>query len=231
MNTCVICPRGWRYIQFCIPNSVRPTFLSCYNATVERTNHRYVKLAPELVKAFTSVLVSRRDMYPFQQPDGRYVTVRRPLNSALVEGHLKGHITLGAYALAADSQAKWLCFDADEKEEWDGLLDLARSLSDKDVPSYLERSRRYGHLWIFLPTMPGRDARRLGKQLIVNHNLSPKIELFPKQDELSTGPGSLVRMPLGVHRKTGKRYPFITLQGEPLANTIREQVAILSNPD
>jgi hypothetical protein len=38
----------------------------------------------------------------------------------------------------------------------------------------------------------------------------PGVELYPKQDALSgAGYGSLMRVPLGVHRLTGRRYPFV----------------------
>lgn len=56
------------------------------------------------------------------------------------------------------------------------------------------------------------------------------LNSYPKQDQLKTGTGSLVRLPLGVHLKSGKRYPFIQLDGAPLAGTIREQVGLLGNP-
>ena len=82
---------------------------------------------------------------------------------------------------------------------------------------------------MFTPSLPGHDARRFGKQLLAQHALEG-IELYPKQDELRTGPGSLVRLPLGVHRKSGRRYPFVTLSGEPLAPTIREQIHLLGTP-
>ncbi|MBK8025762.1 MAG: hypothetical protein IPK19_31320 [Chloroflexi bacterium] len=38
-------------------------------------------------------------------------------------------------------------------------------------------------------------------------------------------------MPLGKHRLTGRRYYFITPAGEPLAPTVREQIALLANPE
>src|SRR5690606_1774392 len=56
------------------------------------------------------------------------------------------------------------------------------------------------------------------------------IELYPKQDELKTGPGSLVRLPFGIHRLTNKRYFFITPDGAPLAPSVREQMALLHAP-
>jgi hypothetical protein len=62
------------------------------------------------------------------------------------------------------------------------------------------------------------------------HHIPNTIELYPKQDTLKTGPGSLVRLPLGIHRKSDQRYHFIQLNGTPLAPTIREQIAVLAHP-
>ena len=107
--------------------------------------------------------------------------------------------------------------------------DLADALHNQGVVPYLESSRRGGHLWLFLDPLPGVEARRFGHRLQTEHNLTD-VELYPKQDELKTGPGSLVRLPFGVHRKTGKRYGFVGLDGQPLAPTLREQIALLAEP-
>ena len=40
------------------------------------------------------------------------------------------------------------------------------------------------------------------------------IELF-QTGRAETGPGSLVRLPLGKHRLTGQRYHFVTSEGSP----------------
>ena len=39
-----------------------------------------------------------------------------------------------------------------------------------------------------------------------------------------------MRLPLGIHLKSGKRYAFITPEGRPLAPTIRDQVRLLARP-
>jgi hypothetical protein len=85
-------------------------------------------------------------------------------------------------------------------------------------------------LWLFLEPMSGKDARRFGKHLLMKHKLAT-VELYPKQDELRTGPGSLVRLLLGVHRKSRRRYPFVSSSGTPLASTAREQLHILATPN
>jgi hypothetical protein len=56
------------------------------------------------------------------------------------------------------------------------------------------------------------------------------MELFPKQDRLKTGPGSLVRLPFGIHRKSGRRYGFVTAEGRRLAPTLHEQMLVLEAP-
>jgi hypothetical protein len=193
------------------------------------------QVAPELdiqtIKAYSETFIPRTDMYPVQLPNGRYMSVKKPLTIGLVAAHLLGvgEITLGAYALSPESIAQWLCFDADDGTEWRQLLKLAGELSTQDVPVYIEPSRRGGHLWLFTPSLSGQDARRFGKQLVAEHGLAG-IEFFPKQDQLVTGPGSLVRLPLGRHRLTGRRYHFISPTGEPLAPTIRQQIELLSHP-
>jgi hypothetical protein len=147
-----------------------------------------------------------------------------------VTAHLQGKVTLGAYALDAESVAHWLVMDADDDPGWQGLMALTRELAEQGMTGYLERSRRGGHLWLFTPPLSGTAIRRFGKYLLSQHGLEG-MELFPKQDRLQTGVGSLVRLPFGIHRKTGRRYYFVTPDGEPLAPTIREQIVILSQPE
>lgn len=187
-------------------------------------------LNPEIVEAYANTFISRFDTYPIQNADGSYVRVKRPLVPAVIEGHLKGHITIGAYALTENSQAHWICLDADDENHAFELSYMTTSLAQKDVPSYLELSRRGCHLWLFTPPLSGLNARRFGKQLLKEYHIEG-VELYPKQDYLTTGTGSLVRLPLGVHQMTKRRYHYVKQDGSPLADTIREQMALLSNPE
>ena len=57
------------------------------------------------------------------------------------------------------------------------------------------------------------------------------VELFPKQDKLTSGPGSLIRLPFGVHQQAGQRYGFYKPDGLPLAPTLREQIQALRAPE
>lgn len=197
----------------------------------EKDHHPVSELTPELLKAFSTAFLNRDDCYPIQTEQGSYVTIKKPLIPYMVKAHLKGVITIGAYALDRNSRAKWLCFDGDTDEQFNSLVSLASELGKQNLPAYLEQSRRGGHLWLFTPTLSGKHIRQFGKQLLAEYQITDKIELYPKQDKLITGTGSLVRLPFGIHRKTHKRYHFITPDGQPLAPTIRDQINLLAYPE
>lgn len=187
------------------------------------------ELNRDILRRYAKTFIPRQDCYPIQTEDGRYLTVKRRFQLDYVQAHLKGIMTLGAYALDERDQARWLCLDADTPEQWAELLKMTRDLEQDGITAYLEPSRRGGHLWLFFSPLPGATARQFGQRLLGRYDLEG-IELFPKQAELKTGPGSLVRLPLGKHRLTGQRYYFVTTEGEPIAPSVREQVRIMSAP-
>jgi hypothetical protein len=195
----------------------------------ERERQQHNEPNREAIRDFANTFLSRMDMYPLQLADGQYVTVRKPLNLNRVESHFRGKLTLGTYALDARSQGRWICLDADDDQGWHEVIGLAHSLANRGIAAYLEQSRRGGHMWLFLSPLPGKLARQFGMQLLAEHAIAG-IELYPKQDVLKTGPGSLVRLPLGIHRKSGHRYHFVHPDGSPIAPTIRQQIALLADP-
>ena len=184
-----------------------------------------------LAEILSQQFIHRFDMYPKQLDDGSYVTMHEPLQEQLLYDHLRGDITLGTYLLDQDSQGQFLVLDADDTPDWRRLQAMAGPHEELGAGSYLEKSRRGGHLWIFfLEPTPGKEIREFGRGLLDYFGIDG-IELFPKQDELTTGPGSLVRMPFGVHRKTGRRYGFYFPNGEPVAATLREQIQALKGAE
>jgi hypothetical protein len=91
-----------------------------------------------------------------------------------------------------------------DTEKMTQLGHMASALASEEVSIYLERSRRGGHLWLFLAEpVAGREVRAFGQGLLAAHRIEG-AELYPKQDQLADGPGSLIRMPFGVHRLTGR---------------------------
>ena len=175
--------------------------------------------------------IRRWDLFSKQQDDGRFLCIHERLQHDHLLEHLQGEITLGTYVLDEDSFGRFLIFDADDAQDWRRLQALARVLREFKTPTYLERSRRGGHLWIFFgQPLSGAEIRRFGQGLMFHFGLG-SMELFPKQDYLVGGPGSLIRLPFGVHRKSGRRYGFYDLNHQPLAPLLREQIYLFENPE
>ena len=74
--------------------------------------------------------LQRRDSHARQLEDGRYAAIKRPVHRKHLLAHLRGEITLGAYVLDEDSQARFLVVDADDEPDWRRLNELARVLGD-----------------------------------------------------------------------------------------------------
>ena len=179
------------------------------------------------VNILAEQFVQRWDKYPRQGDNGAYFTTEKPLTRQHLYAHLRGDITLGTYLLDENSQGRFMVLDADDEPDRRRLLALTQVLEQIGCPSYYEASRRGGHLWFFFDQpLPGGEVRRFGKGMMGYFNLAD-MELYPKQDLLQTGPGSLIRLPFGIHKKSGRRYGFYTPTGEPLAPTIREQLQVL----
>jgi hypothetical protein len=143
----------------------------------------------------------------------------RRLSLGTIRDHLNGWVTFGLYSLNPETQrSKWVAIDADYENALEDLLKLQWELRQDAVDSALERSRRGGHLWIFMgqPVL-AQECRiyiynlacRLRVPLKGAAGLAEGIEVFPRQDQLGPGEfGNAIRGPLGIHRGAGKRYWF-----------------------
>lgn len=162
----------------------------------------------EDVAVYALLFVHCWDAYAVQQRDGSYWRVEEPLALPLLEAHLAGRWTLGTYLLDRDSSCSFAVFDADRMDGLGQLIDLADELRRDGIPTVLEASRRGGHLWLhFVEPMPAGKVRAW----LLPYALARGVELYPKQDRLASGgSGSLIRLPLGVHRKSRGWYPFLT---------------------
>jgi hypothetical protein len=199
----------------------------CYAVRMIAVERRSEADVSQAGLAIARRFIQRWDIHACQLDDGRYICVHEPLTTSLIFAHLRGEITLGTYLLNRDSEAHFIVLDADNDQSFENLSTLARKLAGEGIPGYLETSRRGGHLWFFFEeAVAGEEARRFGKAIINTHELE-NIELYPRQDRLGDGPGSLIRLPFGVHRKSGKRYGFHAPDMKPLAPTLRQQALLI----
>lgn len=155
-----------------------------------------------------------------------------PVDENIIARHLAGALTVGSYQLALDGTGvKWACLDFDDNGEGDprDLQDAAMlahmALQDFGLPTSIEASGGQGwrcHLWAFFDGLvPAIKARVLLEAALKEAGLSDRrfIERFPKQVRALNGYGNLVKLPFGVHRKTGKRSQFLNpVTLEPIAD-------------
>ncbi len=140
------------------------------------------------------------------------------LDEGVIRMHLNGDATISLYAINPETQrSKWVAIDADFDGSLESLLQLQWELKQDGVEAALEQSRRGGHLWVLgAEPLLASDCRiyvynlalRLGVP-VKGCGLKEGIEVFPRQDRLEDGEfGNAIRAPLGVHRKTSRRYWF-----------------------
>ena len=188
-----------------------------------------MQLSDEELLPLVRTCIGRHDDYAFQRNDGRYVRARRRLSYDVLRQHLAGVETIGTYLIDERGCCRFAVFDADSDTGLMSLLSLNTRFVSHGIASYLEASRRGVHLRVFFAA-PAPAA-------LVRRWLLPycpaDVEFYPKQDIASSEhPGSLVRVPLGVHRLTGRRYPFVTVGSDgrlvPVASSVNAVLSWLS---
>jgi len=170
-----------------------------------------------------SVCIGRQDDYAVQHRDGHYTRAFRPLSPTVLAAHLAGEMTIGTYVRDAQGSCRFAVFDADQEDGLARLTNLQAEFAREQVPSYLERSRRGGHLWLFFREPVSAEHVRAWLWPIAQLQ---GLELYPKQGR-GEGMGSLIRVPPGIHRRSGRRYPFVDARLQPVALTLREMLAWL----
>jgi hypothetical protein len=161
--------------------------------------------------------LTRRQPYARQQEDGSYRWVFQRLDRLTLLAHLQGKETLALSSTDELGQCRWVCVDADAPDGLAQLRLVQQTLEAQGLPSLLEQSRRGGHLWLFFilpqpaPLATG-IVQGLLDPLYASGQLPQVLEIYPDSTEL----GHAVRMPLGIHRRTGRRYPFLNRDSIPI---------------
>ncbi|MFZ7113207.1 MAG: CRISPR-associated primase-polymerase type A1 [Desulfatiglandales bacterium] len=213
------------------------------------------------IAAYMRLFCGREDCFARQWADkgaGKqgYVPVRRPLESGDVEEHLAGRKTYGIYLLDSRSQVRTGVVDADlvkslregrlkaddkarVKREVAYLLKRMKELSlDQGLHPLAEFSGGKGfHFWFLFSEPVDASLARQGLESLIQGlkgDLSAfQLEVFPKQDRLSgKGLGNLVKLPLGVHRLSGKPSFFLDCHDRSIeAQLDFIQKAAIDSPD
>lgn len=182
------------------------------------------KNTPEIVRLLDQLFISRRDTFARQMPDGSYKRITNPLTPKTIEDHLHDDITLGPYQIS-NGKVIWNCWDLDGENDANlqtCIKALHKAALKERIPAeamLLERSGRRGyHLWLFYKDpVPLTFAHEFAIQLVRKTEVPSisegtlEIEVFPKQSVLPPdGFGNLVKLPLGIHQKSGNRALFVS---------------------
>jgi hypothetical protein len=174
--------------------------------------------------------LGRRNDYALQRDNGRYRRVGSSVTLEVLQRHVAGLDTIGAYVVNEQNTCHYAVFDADNLDGLVELLGVQCRLAADGIDSALEGSRRGGHLWVFFASAlsPGLVRRWLLLYCPAG------VEFYPKREWVSwDAPGSVVRVPLGVHRLSCRRYPFLVPVGAgdrvvPVAKTIESSLEWLA---
>lgn len=138
------------------------------------------------------------------------------ITKADINSHLLGNKTLGVYTTREDQTAKWLCIDIDDLDTTivnDIAWRIYKRFGPKSCVVEFSGSRGY-HIWLFFSRpIPAERVTMLGRVLTDGYTL----EIYPRQSEVS-GVGNLVKLPLGIQRKTGNRCWFVDKDFKPYDN-------------
>jgi len=209
--------------------------------TAAEESPRLLPQAHHLV-AFLTLFGGREGVYARQwmSPTGEsgYTPVEEPLTPKVAEHHLLGNFTIGVYPVRLDNTVNFIAFDIDiakfavretiaNKRRWDAVMVRTQETACRivdlgaawEVPVHLEDSGFKGrHAWIFLETpVPAGVAKKFGDLIAAALAPLPReitVEVFPRQGSVARGGlGNLIKLPLGIHRRTGQRSRIILPDG------------------
>jgi hypothetical protein len=209
---------------------------------------------------FQGLFAGREDVHARQWArrggDGGYSPVQEPLTPAVARNHLLGTYTVGVYPIRLDGTCTFFAVDLDVDrsavEQAQTQPALARSLR-ADLrstaarlltelrglgwaPLFEDSGYKGRHFWVFLEEPePAEVLHLLGRHFLAwqSPQLTPglHLEFFPKQGSLKgKGLGNLIKLPLGIHRRTGRRAVLLDDQGQPLADPLASLRAVRRLP-
>ena len=204
----------------------------------------------EDLAVFLQLFSGREGVFSKQWVNGEgrlgYNTVYQPLAPDDVKAHLNGQQTLGYYLMRSDNTVAQMVIDIDvtrqarteipNSAEWKNLIwaeatRLGQLLQDLQLKVCLEDSGYKGiHLWLFFAApIPARDMILFAKRFLALAGAPPPglhREIFPKEERVAPQAlGSMMKLPLGIHKLTNRRCWFLDHTGQP----VPDQLAVLRN--
>lgn len=162
-----------------------------------------------------------------------FITISKPFQKNDLIKHIEGKKTCGIYLFREDSTVKLMVLDIDVSSQiindnfeeklklaLDTTVKISKKAREMGLFNIIEFSGYKGyHIWFFFENpVLGSDARKLALNIISNCEKTPdgiNIEIFPKRDTLKDKTfGSLIKLPLGKHSKSGNICYFSDNEGK-----------------
>ena len=199
------------------------------------------------IQEFMDLFVGREDTYARETcgAGNRRMSeqVPEPLTEEMIRQHLSGDAILGTYVQRPNGTSKYVVFDIDiskkillqydyrsteftayKQNAAEYALKLCRILLKMGMTGYIEDSGFRGyHVWVFFTGwIPVRYINRftecVQKELGESGD-SITMEFFPNGARIRAGKfGQKIRLPLGVHIRTGNRSYFVDGQFRPVTD-------------
>lgn len=150
-------------------------------------------VTPYILDTFTTLFRGRGDVYGSWSGG----CVKKPLTEAQFLNHLQGDEMIGVYPLLqykSNWYTVWGCTDIDV-DDLDAARNLQLAFGIKGITSWVERTRKGYHIWVFADSLvPASTMRRafLAAHQAINY---PAKEVNPKQESAGVGYGNYVRLP------------------------------------
>lgn len=163
------------------------------------------------VSDFIKSLFLRSDAYITQMEDGSYISVKKQVTNELIQSHLNGVKTIGAYTLGVGNMVSWMCFDINaHSSELDKMQaaeqhrnQICNYLDAKGIPYLLESpGTEYSyHIWLFLEPVLATVARKFGDDILKDLSIKGVI-VYPRQATINNRSyGNAMKVPFGINRK------------------------------
>lgn len=205
------------------------------------------QLTAEWLAAFSSLFVGREDVYGEEQllkgSKRQVVSKLEPLTDEVLKTHFSGKETIATYIQRTNQTVKYLILDVDiskkillEGEEREQIkkyipkaaartAEVLKLLEQMGIRGYVENSGYRGyHVWVFFTEwIPVRYVMMLEEALedkLAEQDQDISIEFFPNKARIRGGSlGQSIKLPGGLHVKSGKRSGFCNEKFEPVEMT------------
>ncbi len=216
--------------------------------SIERSDNDIVFKSGTASK-MSGVFVGREDLHAREELDGernrKISPDMRPLTEQTLKDHLLGKVTVDTYVQRPNATVHFLVIDVDisrhiliqhdrNSDEFrtylqralDVAQEVCRLLRQMGLTGYIEYSGNRGyHVWLFFAEwIQTRYANMLSdiieKKLEKENDIS--VEFFPNKTRLKAGKfGQVLKVPYGIHGKTGERSYFLDEAGTPILEVDR----------